>query len=103
MSEEKTAPVYYTKDFDGYSMSTDNFVANQELTVNITLNEYRELIKTAATHAVAESKANDKNYKLRRANDELNIKINQLNAKIIDLTDTLDAVTSTDKDEDDAR
>ncbi len=31
MLEEKTAPVYYTKDFDGYSMSTDNFVANQEL------------------------------------------------------------------------
>lgn len=44
----KTEQHYYTKDFSGYRNEEDNFVANQELTVTITLNEYRKLIEIKA-------------------------------------------------------
>jgi DNA-binding protein H-NS len=50
MSENimKTEPVIYTKDFDDYNNTKDNFVAAQELTVKITLNEYRNLVESKA-------------------------------------------------------
>lgn len=41
----KTNQHYYTKEFSSYDNTENNFVANQELTVTITLNEYRQLIE----------------------------------------------------------
>ena len=46
--EVSTSPMYHHKDFDTYGSTTNNFVDNQELTVTITLNEYRELVQEAA-------------------------------------------------------
>lgn len=51
MSEKISSnPVYYTKDFSDWGNDQNNFVANQELTVTITLNEYRNLVKDNASN-----------------------------------------------------
>ncbi|KAF1303701.1 hypothetical protein [Enterococcus sp. JM9B] len=75
MAEQITnEPVYYTKNFGDYSNSENNFVTNQELTVTITLNEYRELIKAVSTSA-------DKIDKIRLEGWEKDEKIKALKAE----------------------
>ena len=94
---EQTAnqPVFYTKDFGGYSNSEDNFVANQELTVTVTLNEYRELVKDVALANVKVREANDKKYDAQRDVERLTQENTELKTKIYELqnaTDTMDEV-----------
>lgn len=74
----KTEQVYYTKDFGYYINNYDNFVANQELTVTITLNEYRKLIEKNAT---SEAKIDDANSEKYKAKSELD-KAEKENAKL---------------------
>ena len=57
----------------------DNFVAPAELTVTITLNEYRALVSTAANTKAKVDEANKDKYKRE---DE----IKKLNEKIVELT-----------------
>lgn len=86
MSETvKNAPVYYTKNFDDYNSTQDNFVANQELTVTITLNEYRNLIHDEATRSDAISKANNKYFKAISEKQALEKENSELKAKLIEL------------------
>lgn len=76
MSETiKSEPVYYTKDFDGYTQSENNFVANQELTVTITLNEYRDLVKANSEAEAEVRKAKSDAYAARREADDLKAKL----------------------------
>lgn len=78
-------PVYYTKEFSSYGNSVDNFVANQEITVTVTLNEYRELIKA---NAVSQNKLNEsktKHFEVTRENEKLKTEIQELKSKVYEL------------------
>lgn len=79
--------VVLDKKFDGYLSSSDlhNFIAPQEITVTITISEYRELVQEVATKkadiAKAESDKYERNHKieaLEKENAELKAKIYEL-------------------------
>ena len=51
--------VVLDKKIEGYSFDRDNFLANGELTVTITLGEYRKLVEDVATAQTRISKAEE--------------------------------------------
>ena len=78
------------KKLDGYMSSSDlhNFIAPQEITVTITISEYRELVRKVATRdadiANAESDKYERNKKieeLAKENAELKSKLYELQNK----------------------
>ncbi|HGH0899289.1 TPA: hypothetical protein ACJHIR_001388 [Staphylococcus pseudintermedius] len=85
MSEISTTNHYYTKDFGSYNLSEDNFVANQELTVTITLNEYRDLISEKAKSKQKIDDARNDYYKERDKNRKLEDEVKSLKQKIYEL------------------
>src|SRR5699024_2127300 len=86
MSETiKTTEHYYTKEFNNYNNTEDNFVANQELTITITLNEYRKLIETSATKDTKIEEARSSRWKAERERDEAKKEIAELKNKIYEL------------------
>lgn len=87
MSETiKTSEHYYTKDFDGYKQSENNFVANQELTVTITLNEYRNLIGEAAKATARIEEANKDKYTREEENRKLKEEVSRLKGLLYEKT-----------------
>ncbi|MDG0860357.1 hypothetical protein [Staphylococcus equorum] len=85
MSETiKTHEHYYTKEFGRYYSENpeDNFVANQELTVEITLNEYRKLIKENAESSSKLSNERSESSKLRNENEKLEEELKELKNKV---------------------
>lgn len=92
MSESlKTEAVHYTKEFENEEYGThsdNNFVASQELTVTITLNEYRKLIEGKATSNVTLSKERDEKYRAQRAEAKLKEENAALKSKLFDLQDS---------------
>ena len=74
----KTEQHYYTKDFSGYRNEEDNFVANQELTVTITLNEYRKLIEIKAVKDKEEDTYRGKYFAEERKNEKLDYKTKKI-------------------------
>lgn len=85
MSEIKTGEHFYTKDFGNYNHSEDNFVANQELTVKITLNEYRDLIANKAKSDSEINKTRSDKWEVERQNEEFKKEIEKLKTKIFNL------------------
>ncbi|EIL3010534.1 TPA: hypothetical protein ACU2IV_000264 [Staphylococcus pseudintermedius] len=85
MSEISTSIHYYTKEFGNYNLSEDNFVANQELTVTITLNEYRDLISEKAKSKQKIDEARNDYYKERDKNRKLEEEVKNLKQKIYEL------------------
>lgn len=84
MSETvKTEQVYYTKDFDNYTNSENNFVANQELTVTITLNKYRKLISDVALSNNKIDSANHELFASQRENENLKSEIKDLKDRLL--------------------
>lgn len=61
MAENNTLQdILVNKKTDGYYVNMDNFVISNELTVSITLNEYRDLITTKAKYDAKESEYQNK-------------------------------------------
>ena len=87
MSETiKTSEHYYTKDFNTYKQSENNFVANQELTVTITLNEYRNLIGEAAKATAKIEEANKDKYTREEENCKLKEDVSRLKGLLYEKT-----------------
>lgn len=87
MSETiKTSEHYYTKEFSRYGQSEDNFVANQELTITITLNEYRDLVSKGAVSQSKIDKSQSEKYEAQRENEELKKELCLLKEELYDLT-----------------
>ena len=70
------------KKLDSYSSDNNDFQAENELTVEITLNEYRKLIEEKATadYRIKKAEENkytreDENKRLKKENKELEIKL----------------------------
>ena len=76
----------FTKKTDGYSENCNNYVIPHELTVTITLNEYRELIRAASQKEISEYKSKwldeyQKRQNLEKENERLRRAIAALQKK----------------------
>jgi len=79
----------FDKKSEGYGFEKNNFVATSELTVTITLGEYRDLVSKVATRKEAIDKAesdryerNEKIKQLTEENDKLKAEIYELHKKL---------------------
>ncbi len=79
--------VVLDKKFDGYMSSSDlhNFIAPQEITVTITISEYRELVQEVATKRADIAKAESDKYERNRKIEALEKENAELKAKIYEL------------------
>ena len=86
MTETYTRPdPIQEKKISEYSRDMNNFVADKELTVTITLNEYRDLISKVATSREAINEANKDKYTRENENKALNDSIAKLKAENYEL------------------
>lgn len=69
---------------DSYSSELKDFQAENELTVEITLNEYRELIKSKAVADYEIKKANENKYKRDNENEKLKKENKELEMKLFE-------------------
>lgn len=56
----------YGKKVESYHDSTDNYIAKDEVTVTITLSEYRKLVQEVATKKHDIDRANSETYEAKR-------------------------------------
>lgn len=79
--------VVLDKKFDGYLSSSElqNFIAPHEITVTITISEYRELVQEVATKKADIAKAESDKYERNRKIEELTKENAELKAKIYEL------------------
>ncbi|MEB7433311.1 hypothetical protein BUZ62_00845 [Staphylococcus pasteuri] len=96
----KTSEHYYTKDFSSWGQEENNFVANQELTVTITLNEYRDLIEDKSKKDKEIDEFRSKYYKEKDLKDKVKEENRNLKNKIYALQND-EAITSHDEEEED--
>ena len=87
---EKKLDSFYTSDMK-------NFVAPQEITVTITLKEYRDLVESHATREEAIRKAEDNKYERDQENSKLREEVAALKAEIYEMKKN--AETANDKEE----
>lgn len=85
MNDEKIFDKLVEKKIDGYSVEDNNFSIPSELTVTITLNEYRELVSAKATRDHEISKANRDKYERENKITELTSEIGKLKEIIYNL------------------
>ena len=74
----------------GYDFESKDFVIDQELTVTITLGEYRELIAIKATKESAIRQAEADRYKRNEENKRLTEENAELKAELYELKKSLD-------------
>ena len=86
MENITTKDVILDKKMDGYSFEKRDFVASGEITVTITLGEYRRLIADNATAQQRIDKANEDKYKRDAENDALREENSKLKAELYELT-----------------
>lgn len=70
------------KKIDSYSYDEKNFVAPHEITVTITLREYRKLIEEVATKQADIDKANSDRYARNQENEKLKQEISELQSEL---------------------
>lgn len=87
MENTVTNNVVLDKKLDGYGVDSklQNFVAPQEITVTITLSEYRELVQKAATRDADIDKANADKWTRDDENKKLKEEVAELKAKLYEL------------------
>ena len=90
MENANITNVVLDKKFDSYNANLNNFTAPQELTVTITLNEYRGLVSANATAQADIKKANDDKFERNCENDRLKKEVAALKAKIYEMQIALD-------------
>lgn len=73
------------KKMDSYTWESKNYVADREITITITLDEYRDLVKRVATSQYDIDKANKDQYERNQENKRLKEEVEQLRAKIYSL------------------
>lgn len=87
MENTVTNNVVLDKKLDGYVSSSElhNFIAPQEITVTITISEYRDLVKRVATAQTDIDKANADGWAREDENKKLRNEVAELKAKIYEL------------------
>ena len=72
----------FSKEVD-YSLDQNDFVLDNEITVTITLHEYRELVENDATSKTRIEEANNEKWKYYRENEELKKQVAELKDRIV--------------------
>lgn len=90
--------VILDKKMDGYSFEKRDFVASGEITVTITLGEYRRLIAENATAQQRIDKADADKYSRNAENDALREENSKLKAELYELTKA-NEVVDTDRED----
>lgn len=94
--------VILDKKMESYGFDRKDFLADGELTVTITLQEYRKLVSENATAQTRIDKAEDDKYKRNAENEALKEENSKLKAELYELKKALDMVCEEDeKSEDD--
>ena len=73
------------KKMECFRWDANNYVAENELTITITLAEYRELVKAVATKQHDIDKANEGKYEREVENKNLKAEVESLRARIYEL------------------
>ena len=73
------------KKMDSYNFENNNYIAEGEITITITLNEYRNLVSEVAKKQVDIEKANKDKY-TRAENEQLRKEVNNLRSQLFELT-----------------
>jgi hypothetical protein len=79
-----TSPIL-DKKMESYSFDSRNYVAEGELTITITLAEYRDLVKAVATKQHDIDQANADKYKRDSENNMLKEEVDSLRTKLFEL------------------
>ena len=77
--------VLLDKKLDRYGFENNDFLASGELTVTITLSEYRKLVKDVATAQARIDKAEADRYDRNRENERLTEENNRLKAELYEM------------------
>ena len=88
--------VLLDKKLDRYGFDNNDFLASGELTVTITLSEYRKLVKDVATAQARIDKAEADRYERNRENERLTEENNKLKAELYEMQKASEVI---DKDE----
>ena len=88
--------VLLDKKLDRYGFDNNDFLAAGELTVTITLSEYRKLVKDVATAQARIDKAEADRYERNRENERLTEENNRLKAELYEMQKASEVI---DKDE----
>lgn len=88
--------VLLDKKLDRYGFENNDFLASGELTVTITLSEYRKLVKDVATAQARIDKAEADRYERNRENERLTEENNKLKAELYEMQKASEVI---DKDE----
>ena len=99
MENTTTKDVILDKKMDGYSFEKKDFVASGEITVTITLGEYRRLIADNATAQQRIDKADADKYSRNAENEALKKENAELKAELYELKKASEVV---DTDREDA-
>lgn len=93
--------VVLDKKFDGYGVDSklQNFIAPQEITVTITLSEYRELVSKVATRDADIDKANTDRWAREDENKKLKAEVAELKAKLYELQSNMNNAKEEKSDE----
>ena len=86
MENTTTKDVILDKKMEGYSFEKKDFLASGELTVTITLGEYRKLIADVATAQQRIDKANEDKYTRESENKALKEENDKLKAELYELS-----------------
>lgn len=84
------------KKMNGYGFEENNFLAQSELTVTITLKEYRGLIEKVATRDSAIKSAEANKYSRNTENEQLKKEIATLKAELYEYQKRLDTTSETE-------
>ena len=86
MAENNTVitDVILDKKLDRYGFNDNDFVADKELTVTITLNEYRDLVCENAVSSERISEAEKDKYDRNNENKTLKEKVKELERKLLE-------------------
>lgn len=77
--------VLLDKKLDRYGFDNNDFLAAGELTVTVTLSEYRKLVKDVATAQARIDKAEADRYERNRENERLTEENNKLKAELYEM------------------
>lgn len=89
----------FDKKSDGYKFEENNFVASQEITVTITLGEYRKLIEDNATAKRRIEDANEDKYSRQAENESLKKENEELKVELYELRKKMDGECVNEVDE----
>ena len=91
--------VLLDKKLDKYGFENNDFVASGEITVTITLSEYRKLVKDCATAQTRIDKAEDDKYKRNAENDALKKENAELKAELYEMKKANETVCGDEESE----